>query len=111
MKNPKFQIFKSGNSEFYFRLRARNGEPILHSEGYTTKPACENGINSVKENAQVDYFESKINKGGDHYFLLKAANGQVIGKSEQYNTEQAMQNGIQAVIEVAGNAPIEDLTL
>lgn len=111
MKNPKFEIFKSTNDQFYFRLRARNGEPILHSQGYTSKAACLNGIASVKDNAQEDRFESKIAKNGDHYFLLVATNGQTIGKSEQYNSEQAMRNGIQAVIVLAGISEVQDLTL
>ena len=110
MKNPKFEIFKSSNDEFYFRLRARNGEPILNSEGYTSKAACENGIDSVKENAKEEHFESKISKSDHHYFILKATNGQTIGKSEMYSSKQAMQGGIQAVINMASAAPVEDLT-
>ena len=49
-KNPKFEIYKDVASEFRFRLTARNGENILASEGYSSKDACKNGINSVKVN-------------------------------------------------------------
>ena len=44
MENPKFQIFTGANEEFYFRLRARNGEIILASEGYKSKQGCQNGM-------------------------------------------------------------------
>lgn len=47
----KFEIFKDKAGEFRFHLKAGNGEIIAASEGYTTKAACENGIQSVKENA------------------------------------------------------------
>jgi uncharacterized protein YegP (UPF0339 family) len=39
--------------EYRFRLKARNGKIIATSEGYTTKAACENGIDSVRKNADI----------------------------------------------------------
>ena len=50
-KHPKFEIYKDKAGEFRFRLKAKNGEPILASEGYTAKAGCVNGIESVKKNA------------------------------------------------------------
>ena len=50
-KNPKFEMFQDKAGEFRFRLKARNGQIIAVSEGYTTKAACENGIASVQKNA------------------------------------------------------------
>lgn len=112
MKNPKFQIFQSdNNNNYYFRLRAKNGEPILGSEGYTSKSGCENGIKSVKTNApNDDRYEDKTSKNGKYYFVLKAANGEVIGKSEMYNSAASRDNGKAAVKRVAPTAPTEDLT-
>jgi uncharacterized protein YegP (UPF0339 family) len=49
--NPKFEIYTDKGGEFRFRLKARNGSIIAASEGYKTKSACENGIESVKKNA------------------------------------------------------------
>lgn len=49
-KNPKFEIYKDKAGEFRFRLKARNGEPVLASEGYASKDGCKNGIASVRKN-------------------------------------------------------------
>ena len=49
--HPKFELYQDKAGEFRFRLKARNGEIIAVSEGYTTKAACENGIASVRKNA------------------------------------------------------------
>ena len=49
--HPKFEMYEDKGGEFRFRLKARNGEFIATSEGYTTKANCENGIESVKKNA------------------------------------------------------------
>ena len=51
VKHPKFEMYQDKAGEYRFRLKARNGEIIAVSEGYTTKAACENGIESVKKNA------------------------------------------------------------
>jgi uncharacterized protein YegP (UPF0339 family) len=56
-KHPKFEMYKDKAGEFRFRLKARNGEIIATSEGYTTKAACENGIESVRKNAAVAEIE------------------------------------------------------
>ncbi|MEO0554256.1 MAG: YegP family protein [Bacteroidota bacterium] len=113
MQNPKFQIFKStANGQFYFRLRAMNGEIILASEGYTTKQGCLNGIQAVKVNAPFDSrYDRRKSINGQYYFVLKASNGEIIGTSEMYTTEYARENGIQAVKRDAPHAPVEDLTL
>ena len=51
VKHPKFEVYTDKAGEFRFRLKARNGEVIAVSEGYTTMNSCENGIASVKKNA------------------------------------------------------------
>ncbi|MDW3649989.1 MAG: YegP family protein [Bacteroidia bacterium] len=111
MKNPKYQLYKSG-SEYRFRLKARNGEIILKSEGYTSKSSCLSGIESVKRNSPYDNrYERKISTNQKYYFVLKAANGEIIGVSELYSSRQSREVGINSVKLVAPSAPIEDLTL
>ena len=50
-KHPKFQIYTDKAGEFRFRLRAKNGQIIATSAGYTTMKACRNGIASVQKNS------------------------------------------------------------
>ena len=51
VKNPKFEMYIDKAGEYRFRLKARNGEIILASEGYAQKAGCKNGIESVRKNA------------------------------------------------------------
>lgn len=51
--NPKFEMYLDKADQFRFRLRARNGKIIATSEAYTTRAACENGIDSVRKNADL----------------------------------------------------------
>lgn len=47
----KFEVYEDKSGEYRWRLKATNGEIIATGEGYTTKSACLNGIDSVKRNA------------------------------------------------------------
>ena len=49
--NPKYEVYLDKAGEFRFRLKARNGEIILASEGYKAKASCLNGIQSVGNHA------------------------------------------------------------
>ena len=107
----KFELKKSTNGKFFFSLKAGNGEKILGSEMYETKPAAENGIASVKKNAGDDArYEKKTSNKGDAYFNLKASNGQIIGSSEMYSSEAGRDNGIESVKKNAADAAIDDQT-
>ncbi|APA00014.1 YegP family protein [Flavobacterium commune] len=107
----KFVITKRVNGEFQFNLKAGNGQTILASEGYATKAACENGIESVRKNAQEDgRFDRKESSNGKFYFNLKASNGQIIGNSEMYESLASMENGIESVKKNAADAVVEDQT-
>lgn len=111
MKNPKFQLYTGTNSQFYFRLRAANGEIILSSEGYVAKSGCENGIASVQKNAADDgRYQRKTAANGQFYFSLAALNGEIIGTSEMYQSKSSRDQGIDSVKRTAPTAPIEDLT-
>ena len=107
----KFVVTVRKNGEFQFNLKATNGQVILTSEGYNTKAACLNGIESVKKNGPVaERYEVKEAKNGKPFFNLKATNGQVIGSSQMYANEKNMLNGVASVKKNAIDSPIVDLT-
>lgn len=107
----KFVIKTRSNGEYQFNLHAGNGQNILASEGYVTKTACENGIESVKKNSPEDgRYERKTSTNGKWFFNLKATNGQVIGSSEMYESEASRDNGIESVKKNAPEATVEDTT-
>lgn len=107
----KFEIFTGENGQTYWRLKAGNGEVILTSQGYKTKDAAQNGIDSVKTNAADDgRFERKDAKDGRAFFSLKAANGQIVGNSQMYESSSSCENGVASVMKNAPDAEVEDQT-
>jgi uncharacterized protein YegP (UPF0339 family) len=84
---------------FMFNLKAGNHEIILTSQVYRSRQSALEGIESVRNNSQLDSrFERKVAKDGSPYFVLLASNGQVIGKSEMYSGPVAMEKGIRSVV-------------
>ena len=49
---PKWEIYKDNGGQFRFRLNATNGSCIVHSQGYTAKTNCKNGIESIIKTAK-----------------------------------------------------------
>jgi len=108
----KFEIFKSKrNKKFYFNLKARNGQVILTSQGYTNKVGCQKGANAIQKNCMVeDCWQVKQSKNGKHHFNLLSKNKQIVGKSQQYNSKATLVKGMASVKRVAPNAVFVDLT-
>jgi uncharacterized protein len=107
-----FEIKKSKDGQFYFHLKAANGEIILRSETYTEKASAKNGIESVKKNAADDSrYERKEEKNGKSMFNLKAANHEVIGTSQGYASTSGREEGIASVKTNAPNAAVHDETV
>lgn len=109
----KFEIYKSeSGAKFYFRLKAKNGQVILTSQGYASKSSAENGVESVQKNAASrDNFDIKESSDGKPYFNLLAGNKQIIGSSQRYASTASMNKGIDSVMTVAPQAEIVDLTV
>lgn len=107
----KFEIYKSDkNDDYYFRLKAGNGEVILTSQGYGDKSGAKNGVESVVKNSgDKGNFESKESSNGKYYFSLKAKNGQIIGGSQMYKSESGRNNGIDAIGRAANGAKVVEL--
>ena len=54
---PKWEIYLDKGGAYRFRLNASNGSCVCHSQGYTAKSNCKNGIASIiktVQNAAID---------------------------------------------------------
>ena len=59
-KHPKFEVYTDKAGESRFRLKAKNGQIIAASEGYSSMKSCLNGIESVKKNAPEAAIDEQI---------------------------------------------------
>ena len=95
----RFEVFKGLDSKHYFHLRARNGEIVLQSQGYSSNAKATAGVASVQSNGLVAARYTVLNAvDGRFYFVLKATNGQVIARSQLYATKYNAERGVETVI-------------
>jgi uncharacterized protein YegP (UPF0339 family) len=83
----QFEIEKSENDQYFFRLRSSSETILLTSETYTVKASAKTAIASVKENAPADLrYERKESSDNRYFFVLKARNGETLGRSPLHGT-------------------------
>lgn len=128
LKRPGvIQIYKDTGDKFRFRLKASNNETVGHSQGYTTKAACKNGIKAVQniiaaetyDTTKNDYkpligvpaFEIYKDSENKFRFRLRAANTSNILASQGYTSKDNCLNGIRSVKHIAANYALVDDTL
>lgn len=99
--STRFQIFRGLDGQYYFHLRADNGEIILQSEGYTSRAGATNGTVSVENNGvNAARYVIKEAADGQHYFVLRAGNHQVIAQGETYETRAGAEAGVATSIKL-----------
>jgi len=109
--NGWFDMNKSKADDFYFVLKAGNGEVVLTSEMYAARDSADNGIASVQANSIEDaQYERGMSKDGKFHFNLKAANHQVIGTSQLYATADSRDAGIASVMTNGKSTVVKDNT-
>lgn len=107
-----FDVKQALNGDWYFNLKATNGQTIGTSELYASKSNAERGASAVRAlvkvaNAQaaktqpapkVERFELFKGEDGKSYFRLRAANGEIMLGSQGYTSKQSAKKGIESVV-------------
>ena len=107
----KFVLKVGKNGQYFFNLKAANNHTVLTSQGYRSKAAAQNGIESVKKNSQSpERFAKKTTASGKFRFNLTSTNGQTVGTSQSYKSESGCNNGMKSVANCAPGASIVDQT-
>ncbi len=63
---PKWEIYLDNGNKYRFRLNAANGSCICHSQGYTSKSNCKNGIDSIIRSSKNPQIDKAYLKKGDN---------------------------------------------
>lgn len=111
MSNGVFHLKLTKNNQFYWMLRAPNGEALCHSENYTSHASAANGIAACKKHSQdLKNFGIFTGKDSMFYWHLKATNGEILCHSEGYTTKSAANDGALACNKYAPVASTKDET-
>lgn len=104
---PHFQVFRGLDKQYYFHLRANNGEIVLQSEGYVSRSGAVSGQASVSLNGKdARRFVLIEAISGEWYFVLKAGNGQTVAKSETYSSKSNATAAIKSIVTLLGGTVV-----
>ena len=106
----RFDVEAAENGDWYFDLKADNGETIGTSQLYATKYDADRGARAVQTlltlggpaapvHAAPRVVRFELFVGLDHatYFRLRAGNGEIVLSSEGYASTSAAKDGIASV--------------
>jgi hypothetical protein len=101
---PHFQLWQdAGSRQYYFHLKAGNGQVLVTSEGYTGRTDALSGLLSVLDNGGTgSRYEQLVATNNQHYFVLLAANKQVLATSQMYSSASASKSGATATRTAVG---------
>ena len=103
----KYEIVKK-NGNFFFLLKANNGQLLLESSAYTTEQGAKGGIDTFKNAVENGEFTIDKDKNGNYKFILRAsARSQMLYYGESYGTRQSAESAVGSVKSFASLATIK----
>ncbi|HEY8074391.1 MAG TPA: DUF1508 domain-containing protein, partial [Labilithrix sp.] len=103
-----FDLEQAMSGEWYFDVKAANGETVGTSQLYSTKSGAERGARTVRALVRLvkaastpapalEQFEIFEGEDGQSYFHLRAGNGEIMLSSEGYTRKASAENGVASV--------------
>ena len=93
---------------YFFELRASNGERLLTSEEYTTQAGAIKGIQTHKDNVLKGNFRIVLSKKGDYIFKLLSAKNTLLCTGANYKTLERCERAIASTKRFAQTAQIQE---
>lgn len=104
-----FDVITGTDGKRYFHLRAKNGEIVLQSQGYSSKSKALDGIDAVRDSGREEgAYEIVELEDGGAFFRLVAENGEIVGRSEIYVSKSNAQRGADTVRELIASELVAD---
>lgn len=99
----RIQDFRGIDKQYYFHVRAGNGEIVLQSEGYVSHTGALSGEASVRANGAIASRYHVVEAAdGQYYFVVKAGNGAVIARGETYASRSNAVRGVADCVALFG---------
>jgi uncharacterized protein YegP (UPF0339 family) len=93
-----FVLTDNGYPQYYFVLKAVNGETILSSGIYESKKDALHGISVIRAHCHLEqHYENRVSARGSLYFVMKDGNEQIIGTSQLYSSIFSRDIGLSMV--------------
>ena len=103
----KYEI-EERDGNYYFLLKANNGQLLVESPAFTTEQGAKSGIETFKKAAESGIFVIDKDKNDKFRFILRAsARSQLRYLGESYSTRQSAENSVASVRSFAQKAVLK----
>ena len=93
MRNSNFQLLKSDDHRFFFKLQTYAGESIFTSQTHPSKSATLATISEVLNFGREDkYFSRRLSADYKYYFVVKNRHGKILGISQMFDEKCDREN-------------------
>ena len=106
--NGKYEVYFDG-SEYFYVLKASNGEPLIRSESYGSKDGVLAAIAAIKRNVEAGTIRISADKRGVYQFSLVAKNHRTLVVSANYDTEKRAISASESFKRFAVSSPIVEI--
>ena len=93
---------------YFFELRASNGELLLTSEEYTTYAGALKGIQTHKDNVEKGNFRITLSKKGEYIFKLLTAKNTLLCTGANYKSLERCESAIASTKRFAASAILQE---
>ena len=105
----KYEVFPE-EDEYKYRLKANNGEILIVSNGYSSRPGAKNGIETLKRNVEGGVTRIVTDKNGYSQFRIFNANeSRLIVSGEFYKSKDRAESASNSVKRFYATDKIVDL--
>lgn len=102
-----YEIYEE-DGEWFFRLKASNGEVLLISQGYTSKSGCLSGLDTAKSAIEEGAFTVTRDSQDRYQFKLYGSNNQALLTGQSYGSKDRAISAMNSVRRFGLKADIEE---
>lgn len=106
--NGKVEVFCE-NKQWYFLLKASNGEVLMESQGYSAKTGALSGLDNVKKALEAQNFRVSRDKQNRYMFTLYASNNQALITGHTYPSKENCLAAVDSVRRFGLKAKVVEL--
>lgn len=110
-KNPngKFVIVEDEvEHDFYYQLKANNGQVLCVSQSYKTVDSCKKAMESFRSSVYEGNFYVFIDKQGKAFFKLYSKQLRLVMTGETYDKKDSATSAVKSVLKFAQDAKFVD---
>ncbi|MDD4354868.1 MAG: DUF1508 domain-containing protein [Candidatus Izemoplasmatales bacterium] len=106
--NGKYEVVME-NKQWFFLLKASNGEVLMESQGYSSKSGAYSGLENVKKALEAETFRVSRDKQDRYMFILYASNNQALITGHTYPSKENCLAAVDSVRRFGLKAKVVEL--